>query len=160
LVFDATDNGTLANVADFLVGPVKVLLILVAAWVINRFARRTIDGFVDSQGKKLMESHQPVAEGDKRKRFEVLQVLAVRREQRQAVQVERSKQRAQTLGAVLRSIASIIVYFVAIVIALGEFNVNLGPLIAGAGIVGVAVGFGAQSLVKDFLSGIFMLAED
>ena len=43
---------------------------------------------------------------------------------------------------------------------LGEFDINLGPLIAGAGIVGVAVGFGAQSLVRDLLSGIFMLIED
>ena len=43
---------------------------------------------------------------------------------------------------------------------LGELGINLGPLIAGAGIVGVAVGFGAQSVVKDFLSGMFMLVED
>ena len=49
---------------------------------------------------------------------------------------------------------------VAVMMSLGEFDVNLGPLIAGAGIVGVAVGFGAQSLVKDFLSGVFMLLED
>ncbi len=66
----------------------------------------------------------------------------------------------QTLGAVLKSVATIVVYFVAVVMALGEFNINLGPLIAGAGIVGVALGFGAQSLVKDFLTGIFMLVED
>ena len=97
---------------------------------------------------------------DKPKRFEALQALALRREERQAIQVERSKQRAQTLGAVLRSLATITVYFIALVMALGEFNVNLGPLIAGAGIVGVALGFGAQSLVKDFLSGIVMLVED
>ena len=45
-------------------------------------------------------------------------------------------------------------------ISLGEIGINLGPLIAGAGIVGVAVGFGAQSIVKDFLSGMFMLVED
>ena len=43
---------------------------------------------------------------------------------------------------------------------LGEFDINLGPLIAGAGILGVAIGFGAQSLVRDLLSGIFMLIED
>ena len=45
-------------------------------------------------------------------------------------------------------------------ISFGEIGINLGPLIAGAGIVGVAVGFGAQSIVKDFLSGMFMLVED
>jgi moderate conductance mechanosensitive channel len=43
---------------------------------------------------------------------------------------------------------------------LGEFGINLGPLIAGAGIIGIALGFGAQSLVKDFLSGIFLVVED
>ena len=43
---------------------------------------------------------------------------------------------------------------------LGEFGINLGPLIAGAGIIGVALGFGSQSLVRDFLSGIFILVED
>jgi len=43
---------------------------------------------------------------------------------------------------------------------LGELGVNLGPLIAGAGIAGIALGFGAQSLVKDFLTGMFMLMED
>ena len=58
------------------------------------------------------------------------------------------------------NVASIMVYLIGIGMALAEFGVNLGPLIAGAGIVGVALGFGAQSLVKDFLSGIFMFIED
>ena len=143
---------------------IKALLILLVAWVVNRFVKRaidrTIDGIIDSKTKKLQASQAPVIEDDKPRRFQALQALAVRREEREAIQVERSKQRAQTLGAVLRSLASMAVYFVALVMALGEFNVNLGPLIAGAGIVGVALGFGAQSLVKDFLSGIFMLIED
>ena len=140
------------------------LLILLVAWVVNRFVKRaidrTIDGIIDSKTKRLQTAQAPVIEDDKPRRFQALQALAVRREEREAIQVERSKQRAQTLGAVLRSLASMAVYFVALVMALGEFNVNLGPLIAGAGIVGVALGFGAQSLVKDFLSGIFMLIED
>lgn len=164
LVFDVTGNETLADVADFLVRPTKVLLILLVAWLLNRVAQRainrTIDGIVDSQTKKLEDSNQPAVEDDKPRRMKALAALTARREQREAIQVERSKQRAQTLGAVLRSMASIVIYFVAVVMALGEFDVNLGPLIAGAGIVGVAIGFGAQSLVKDFLSGIFMLVED
>jgi small conductance mechanosensitive channel len=57
-------------------------------------------------------------------------------------------------------LASIIIYTMAALMALAEFDVNLGPLIASAGIVGIALGFGAQSLVKDYLSGIFMLIED
>nr|MBA2625241.1 mechanosensitive ion channel family protein [Acidimicrobiia bacterium] len=72
----------------------------------------------------------------------------------------RSNQRAETIGAVLRSVTKAGIGTVAVLLVLGEFGINLAPLIAGAGIVGVALGFGAQSLVKDFLSGIFMLLED
>jgi small-conductance mechanosensitive channel len=53
-----------------------------------------------------------------------------------------------------------VIYGLAVMIVLGEFGVSLGPLVAGAGIVGIALGFGAQKLVQDFLSGIFMLIED
>ena len=60
----------------------------------------------------------------------------------------------------LRSVAALVIYGLAAFIALGEFDINLGPLIAGAGIAGIALGFGAQTLVRDFLSGIFMLVED
>ena len=60
----------------------------------------------------------------------------------------------------LRSLCSAIVGIIATIMVLGEFGVDLAPIIASAGIVGVAVGFGAQNLVKDFLSGMFMLLED
>jgi moderate conductance mechanosensitive channel len=72
----------------------------------------------------------------------------------------RVQQRAETVGLVLRSVVRIVVAVIAVTTILGELGVELGPLIAGAGIAGVAFGFGAQSLVKDFLSGIFMLVED
>ena len=68
--------------------------------------------------------------------------------------------RVETVAALLRSIASASVWTIAVLMALSELGLNLGPLIAGAGIVGVAIGFGAQNLVRDFLSGIFMLIED
>jgi len=68
--------------------------------------------------------------------------------------------RVETVAALIRSIASATVWTIAVLMALSELGLNLGPLIAGAGIVGVAVGFGAQNLVRDFLSGIFMLMED
>jgi small conductance mechanosensitive channel len=72
----------------------------------------------------------------------------------------RAAARAQTLGQVLRSLTSLLVYGIASLLVLGELGINLGPLLATAGIAGVALGFGAQSLVKDFLTGIFMLLED
>jgi small conductance mechanosensitive channel len=68
--------------------------------------------------------------------------------------------RVETVAALFRSIVSATVWTIAALMALAELGLNLGPLIAGAGIVGVAVGFGAQNLVRDFLSGIFMLVED
>ena len=68
--------------------------------------------------------------------------------------------RVETVAALFRSIVSVAVWTIAVLMALAELGLNLGPLIAGAGIVGVAVGFGAQNLVRDFLSGIFMLVED
>lgn len=73
---------------------------------------------------------------------------------------QRRAQRARTIGSVMRSILSILVWTLAVFWILSVLNVNLAPLIAGAGLVGIALGFGAQSLVKDFLSGIFMLMED
>ena len=72
----------------------------------------------------------------------------------------RRVQRAETVGALLASVASFGIWTLAGLMALGTLGLDLGPLIAGAGIVGVAVGFGSQNLVRDFISGIFMLMED
>jgi small conductance mechanosensitive channel len=72
----------------------------------------------------------------------------------------RRAQRAKTMGSALSSGATLFVGAVVLVLILGILNVNVGPLLASAGVVGVALGFGAQTLVKDFLAGISMLAED
>ncbi len=74
--------------------------------------------------------------------------------------VARQKERARTIGGVLSSTIKTVIWVVAAAMALGEFGFNLGPLIASAGILGVAIGLGAQTLVRDVLSGIFMLVED
>jgi small-conductance mechanosensitive channel len=72
----------------------------------------------------------------------------------------RTEQRTETLAGVAVSMVRIFVWTVAVLLVLDELGLNLGPLLAGASIVGVALGFGAQSLVKDFLSGFFILVED
>ncbi len=72
----------------------------------------------------------------------------------------RSAGRARTLGGVAASLVRVVVWAIAVLLVLDKFGINLGPLLAGASIVGVALGFGAQSMVKDFLSGFFILAED
>ena len=73
---------------------------------------------------------------------------------------ERRKQRVRALGSILRSIASITIFSIASVVILGDLGINLAPLLASAGVVGIAIGFGAQSMVRDYLAGIFMLVED
>ena len=74
--------------------------------------------------------------------------------------VARQKERARTIGGVLAATLKTVVWIVASGMVLGEFGFNLGPLIASAGILGVALGLGAQTLVRDILSGVFMLVED
>jgi small-conductance mechanosensitive channel len=74
--------------------------------------------------------------------------------------VARQKERASTIGGVLSATLKVAIWIIAIAMALGEFGFDLGPLIASAGVVGVALGLGAQTLVRDVLSGIFMLIED
>jgi len=72
----------------------------------------------------------------------------------------RSEQRGRALTALSNSFVVVLVWSIAALTILGTLGINLAPLIAGAGIAGVALGFGAQSLVKDFLSGVLMLIED
>jgi small conductance mechanosensitive channel len=74
--------------------------------------------------------------------------------------VARRNQRAGSIGSLLVSILSFTIWTVAIILILAEVGINVAPLLASAGIAGVALGFGAQNLVKDFLSGISMLLED
>lgn len=73
---------------------------------------------------------------------------------------ERRVQRAKTMGDLLKSLITGAVVAVFGTMILGEIGINIAPIIAGAGIIGIALGFGAQSLVKDFLSGVFMIFED
>jgi small-conductance mechanosensitive channel len=72
----------------------------------------------------------------------------------------RAEQRMRTIGGVTASLVRIVVWAIAVMYAFDLLGFNLGPLIAGASIVGVALGFGAQSIVRDFLSGFFILVED
>ncbi|MEO3754940.1 mechanosensitive ion channel family protein [Streptomyces sp. B6B3] len=73
---------------------------------------------------------------------------------------ERRRQRSETIGSVLRSAGSVLVLGTAALMVLSQLGIELGPLVASAGIIGVAIGFGARNLVTDVLSGMFMLLED
>ncbi len=157
-VYETTENTTLAEVIGWLVErPLKVAVLILGAWLLNRFVGRAIDRLVS----RIVESR--VKETDQIESDDLVSRLGRRARgklDRLREQAERSKQRAMTLGAVLRSIASFAVYAMAVLAILGELGLDLGPFIAGAGIVGLAIGFGAQSLVADFIAGIFIIIED
>ncbi len=159
-IWDATGNEALASLLDWVIErPLKVVVILIGALVVNRLVKRAIDRMVS----RLVETRtreEGEAEEASSATLSRLGRRARNRIQRIHDQAERARQRAMTLGAVLRSLAGFAVYALAFMIALGELGLDLGPLIAGAGIVGLAVGFGAQSLVADFIAGIFIIIED
>ncbi len=133
----------------------KVLLTIVLAiilWIIGRLLIRAAtkgirDGISRSERrtrKLLLRANLPVPEPTLEDQLEEM----------------RRVQRAQTIGSVLRSVLTMAIVAMAAISILGVYQVNVGGVIAAAGIVGVALGFGAQSLVKDLLSGMFMLIED
>jgi small-conductance mechanosensitive channel len=103
------------------------------------------------------ESRMPVEDADDASAAEIAAAAA---QAERALVAERRKQRVRALGSVLRSAASVTIFSIAGVVILGDLGINLAPLLASAGVVGIAIGFGAQNLVRDYLAGIFMLVED
>lgn len=132
------------------VKPVRILLIvliaLVVRWVVHRAISRAVRSTADSDVPIMLK---PLKERLGNGLLETAGLVS-----------ERRRQRAETVGSLLRSVASLVIGVLALMLVFGEIGFQLGPFIAGAGIVGVALGFGAQNLVKDFLSGIFMILED
>jgi len=149
-VLARTGDDSLAEIADAVLGKsLKILAILIGALIVNRLVGRTV--------KRALRS---LHSGAVRERLG-----AVRRRTPSAlletdVTSLRAEQRITALTSVLRSVASFTIFTVAGLLVLGEIGLNLAPFLAGAGIVGIALGFGAQSLVKDFISGLFILVED
>ncbi|MEO1065228.1 MAG: mechanosensitive ion channel family protein [Actinomycetota bacterium] len=160
-VLDQTDSELLARWSDWLVsGPVVALVVLVGAWVLHRLVRRlidrTVEEMIEERHRRVAEAAAAVDRADERPvHRRAMQVL--RAEQASDARME---QRAQTIGTILRSLSAIVIFVLAGAIALGELGINLAPLIAGAGIAGIAIGFGAQTIVRDFLAGLFILVED
>ncbi|GLO68221.1 MULTISPECIES: mechanosensitive ion channel family protein [Oceanobacillus] len=80
--------------------------------------------------------------------------------QRQSGPIRITERRENTLKKLIKNVVAYVVYFLAIVMILGVFNFEIGPLLAGAGVAGLAIGFGAQNLVRDIISGFFIIFED
>ncbi|WP_369403675.1 mechanosensitive ion channel family protein [Geofilum rubicundum] len=87
-------------------------------------------------------------------------VLLRRAEQDEKVDSLEAAKRINTLTDILMAVVKVTLYTVFIIMLMSKFGVDVGPLLASAGIIGLAVGFGAQELVRDYISGFFMLLED
>ena len=131
-------------VNEVLPGGIKIAIIVVGAIFLRALTVRSIKRLVERSAKKQLDAVEASGEPSST----------------QLIAAQRSAQRFETLGSLFRNITTLIIYTIATLLVLANLGFNLGPLIAGAGILGVALGFGAQSLVADFLSGVFIIMED
>lgn len=126
--------------------PIRILativLAVVARWVLHRITGRTIAVAIER--------------GDRADRSRTGWVLA----HAAGWSADRHRQRLATLGSLLRSVVTFVIALIAVLTVMSLLGIPLAPLLASAGVGGLALGFGAQALVKDFLSGIFMIMED
>jgi small-conductance mechanosensitive channel len=136
-VYDWTDSPALAEAADVFIGkPLALVVLLVLGVLVRWLLHRVVDRVVRRAEHGVLPDR-------------ISPAVAARR-----------AQRAMTIGSVLKSVVTIVLIAVFGTMMLSEVGVNIAPIIASAGIIGVALGFGAQSLVRDFLSGLFMIFED
>lgn len=154
-VFERTGSDVWARLADwFLDRPLRILFILAISWILVRVLRKVVRRF----GRALAErSAQPPSEDELPSNPLIRRVAILAQHEQNQVRAEK---RAVTLGAMLENLVGIVVWTTSAFLVLGEVGVSLGPLIASAGIAGIALGFGAQSIVRDFLAGIFVIIED
>lgn len=122
---------------------VYVVVALVVRFVLHRMVDRAVRERPEREPRLLMPLKERLPTGV-----------------RDSVASQRRAQRARTIGSVLKSVISIVTLTWCVLQILTVFSVNVAPLVASAGVVGVALGFGAQNLVRDFLTGMFMLLED
>ena len=145
---NVTHNRSLARTSDWLIArPLTIVLIVVLALLLRYGVRRTIDRLVER-----VAHSEPARIPGRRAQDVVLGASPIANERR--------RQRTEAMGSVLRSIASFLIFVIAALMVLSELGLDLAPVLASAGIAGVAIGFGAQNLVKDFLAGMFVIFED
>ena len=146
----------------------RIVLILIVAFILSRLVRRGIRKLAvrlaerqekkraEEQGRTKEDVEEEIDESLRNRLTDFLpeEVLSG------PVAGERAAQRARTLGTIGASVVNIIIWLIALMLVLSELGINLGPILAGAGIIGIALGFGAQSLVRDYLSGVLIIIED
>lgn len=136
---------------DTLVGvPLRILLIVIGVAVLRALAKKAVTRVV----RRVLDQ----SDGDGEPRRTSRGPAVLHRDRARAN--ERREQRARTIGSVLSSIASVVIGLMGVAMVLDQLGIALGPLLASAGVVGLAIGFGAQSLVRDYLSGMLIMLED
>lgn len=139
-LLDWTGNADLSETLAWALGtPLKAVAIVLTALLFNRVARKLITALVDRVGAATSAGAEGLLTEESR---------------------ERAERRASTIGSLMRSLASGVLFTIAFIMILELVGVSIAPLVASAGILGLAVGFGAQSIVEDLLRGLFMLGED
>ena len=126
---------------------VTIVLAVVVTWLLHRLINRVV---------RTMTTKAETREVDEPDRWRAGRIFA----EATAAARARHQQRTATLGSLLRSIVTFVIGLVAVLTVMSTLGIDLAPVLATAGVGGVALGFGAQSLVKDFLSGVFMILED
>ncbi|HUF97091.1 MAG TPA: mechanosensitive ion channel family protein [Ilumatobacter sp.] len=151
-VYRKTDNNeTLASIADwFIARPLEILIVLTVTSIIVRLSRRMIRNSIP----RIANPRQHAVAGLSKIGIQVPDALSTQ------VYDSRRRARVTSISRALSSTVTVVIWVLALFIIVAILGVNLAPLVAGAGIAGVALGFGAQSLVKDCIAGLFMLIED
>ncbi|TAK69036.1 MAG: mechanosensitive ion channel family protein [Actinomycetota bacterium] len=129
--------------------PLQILIILLVAVIVRWVLRRIINRVV----RRMATSARQERLGQVRRAARTAELSGI-------LLGERREQRAEAIGQLLKSIVSIAVWGLAVLTILPKLGIDIAPLLASAGVIGVALGFGAQTLVKDYLSGIFLIIED
>ncbi|MDH3295299.1 MAG: mechanosensitive ion channel family protein, partial [Acidimicrobiia bacterium] len=146
----AVDEQIVSVASDVGMTAIRVGLIflgtVVVVWLVRRWLPRTVDRLVEEREND--ESNLDELRGSEINYLQRLQ------------KKERTQQRTKTLTAVSASILSGVLWFVGGLLILGELQIDLAPLLAGAGVAGIAIGFGAQALIRDFLAGFIIVLED
>jgi small-conductance mechanosensitive channel len=175
LAWDITHSVRAAQVVRvYLAGPVsqglRILFVIVVALIIRALAVRVINRITERAATTtlpvapvLRPALRPNGRASRRARGAAVvldDTAAVSAAAVAAAGTERREQRARALGSILRSGVSIVVFGIAVLTILGDLGFNLTPLLLSTTVLGVALGFGAQNLVRDYLAGILMLVED
>ncbi len=176
LAWDVTHSTSAAQlVRVYLAGPVsqglRILFVIVVALVVRAVANRVINKITERAAtatlpvasaaiRPAIRRHRAPAVGRGRGSSAAEDTAALSAAAVAAAGTERHEQRARALGSILRSGVSIVVFGIAALTILGDLGFNLTPLLLSTTVLGVALGFGAQNLVRDYLAGILMLVED